>query len=124
MRRYFYDKISNFLIPNIKNNGFNIKHNGTFYGGCDIVHRNDIKIVISCGLGEDASFEIELLKVYNCKIVMIDPTPRSNKHYTLIKKNFGKKISTTYKEHSGNQLISSYDLRAINKKTLCFSIGR
>jgi hypothetical protein len=120
MRRYFYDKISNFLIPNIKNNSFNIKHYGTFYGGYDLVHRNDIKIVISCGLGEDASFEIELLKKYNCKIVMIDPTPRAIKHYTLIKKNFGKKNSTTYKKHHGNQLISSYDLRGVNKENLVF----
>ena len=33
--------------------------------------------IISCGVGEDISFEIELINNYNCKVILIDPTPRS-----------------------------------------------
>jgi FkbM family methyltransferase len=120
VRQYFYNLISNFSIPKIKNNIFNIKHYGTSYGGYDLVHRNDIEIVISCGLGEDATFEIELLKRYNCKIIMIDPTPRAIKHYAEIKKRFGIKNSKYYNKAQGKQFASSYNLKDVNEENLLF----
>ena len=49
---------------------------GTFYGGYDICD-DQLKIpnIISCGLGEDATFDIEMINNYNAKIFAIDPTP-------------------------------------------------
>ena len=33
-------------------------------------------IIISCGLGEDASFDIDMINRFGAKILCIDPTPR------------------------------------------------
>jgi FkbM family methyltransferase len=57
----------------------NLKRLGTHYGGwwIDLDLVSDKSIVYSVGIGEDASFDIELLKEKNCLIHGFDPTPRS-----------------------------------------------
>ena len=53
------NKFNNFFFkfePKIDNNSFHIRHIGTQYGGYDIFDDNLYKpVIISCGLGEDAS---------------------------------------------------------------------
>ena len=64
MKRYLYlilRKIFIFLIPVKSKNNFQIEHIGSFYGGYDIVVKDKIKHIISCGLGEDATFDIEAI---------------------------------------------------------------
>ena len=114
------------ILPNKKNKllkslEFNYKNNivflGTDYGGWSFLDNNNLKnkFIISAGLGEDASFDIEIISKYNCKVIVIDPTPRAIDHYNEIIKNTGKTKSSLY-EKGGKQRISSYDLSKINKE--------
>tara|TARA_B100000575_G_C23085270_1_gene625427 strand:+ start:135 stop:905 length:771 start_codon:yes stop_codon:yes gene_type:complete len=109
-----------FIIP-VKNNSLNkIEHYGTYYGGYDIVNKNDIKTVISCGLGEDATFDVEILNKFDCRIIAIDPTPRSIIHYNEISKKFGKKNDKNYETKGGRQNVNCYNLENINEKKFIF----
>ena len=47
--------------------------------------------IISCGVGEDISFDIEMMNKFNSRIIFVDPTPRAIKYYDQIIKNIGKK---------------------------------
>ena len=48
---------------------------GTTYGGYDIVNKNlKEPIVLSCGLGEDASFDIDMINKFDAKVFILDPT--------------------------------------------------
>ena len=123
------NKIINYLLnitPNKKNlllkklefNEINnIIYMGSNYGGWSFLDDKDLenKIIISAGLGEDASFDIELINKYNCKIIVVDPTPRAIDHYNEIIKSTGEPKNDSYQE-GGNQIISSYDLTNINNK--------
>ena len=73
-----------------------MEHIGTIYGGYDICIDNlDNPNIISCGLGEDATFDIDMINKFNAKVIAIDPTPRALKHYNNIKENFGKKTQSS-----------------------------
>lgn len=65
----------------------NIKYLGTKYGGwhIDIDSINDGDYIIDGGIGEDISFDEELLKLKNVNIIAIDPTIKS--HIFLEKKS-------------------------------------
>jgi hypothetical protein len=102
------------------NKELNLTHVGTLYGGYDIFDKYlDKPNIISCGLGEDASFDIDMINKYNSKIISVDPTPRAKDHYAEIKKNFGKKNIKNYDE-SGRLNINSYDLRKVNENNFIF----
>lgn len=118
MKRYIYlilRKIFVFLIPTKSENNFQIKHIGSFYGGYDIVVKDKIAHVISCGLGEDATFDIESINKFNCKVIAVDPTPRAKNHYEQICSKSCVPKTLDYFENSGKQKIDSYDLKKINK---------
>lgn len=108
---FFINKIN----PKTDISNYQINHYGTNYGGYDIVDSLDIKNVISCGLGEDASFDVEIINKKNCIVYTVDPTPRAIKHYDQIKKKFGSKKNASY-SIDGNQPINTYDLENINEK--------
>jgi FkbM family methyltransferase len=52
---------------------------GTEYGGFAILKDslNDKAVVLSCGIGEDASFDLGLIEKYACTVHAYDPTPKS-----------------------------------------------
>ena len=108
-----YLKILKFFTPKVQINKYVVKHYGTLYGGYDIVDDLEIKNFISCGLGEDASFDVEILDKKKCNVYIVDPTPKALEHFDKIKKNFGINKKVTYSS-SGNQPIESYDLRKVN----------
>ena len=122
-------KITNFIkkiVPNNKNlllkkldfkHLNNIIYMGSDYGGWSLLDNKNLenKFIISAGLGEDASFDIELINKYNCKVIVVDPTPRAIDHYNEIIKSSGMLKKDFYKE-GGKQIISSYDLTNINHK--------
>ena len=97
----------------------NIIYIGSDYGGWSFQENKNLenKFIISAGLGEDASFDVELINKYNCKVIIVDPTPRAIDHYNQIIKNSGAPKKDSYKE-GGKQIISSYDLTNINNKNL------
>tara|TARA_B000000532_G_scaffold243730_1_gene240646 strand:- start:1801 stop:2601 length:801 start_codon:yes stop_codon:yes gene_type:complete len=94
----------------------NIKYLGSKYGGWYFKPKNILKksIIISAGLGEDASFDIELINNYDCKIIIIDPTPRAITHFKKILSKAGYTKIKKYSNH-GYQNIRSYNLKKINK---------
>ena len=73
----------------------NIIFLGTKYGGWSLVDEDNLKnsTIISAGLGEDASFDIEFASKYDARIIIVDPTPRAIKHYDEIINSLGNKIS-------------------------------
>ena len=105
--------------PIVKNQK-KLEHIGTYYGGYDIL-TDDLKnpVVISCGLGEDASFDIDMINNFNAKVISIDPTPRSIEHYNQIKKNCGKNDLSLLNE-SGKLQVSNYNLKKVNDDNFIF----
>ncbi len=98
---------------------YNIIHLGTEYGGWSFVDEDNLKdsIIISAGLGEDASFDIEFASKYNAKVIIIDPTPRAIRHFERIVDSFGDLPEISYSK-GGKQPIGAYDLSKIGKDNL------
>lgn len=128
LKKFLPKKLINFIkriIPNKKNkllkklkfsNSEKVINLGSDYGGWFILDSKNLenKFIISAGLGEDASFDIEMINKYNCKVICVDPTPKAIDHYNQIIDNSGNLGSNFYKE-GGKQNISSYDLTKIYK---------
>ncbi len=55
---------------------------GSRYGGWLVPVRlmYEGMLVVSAGVGEDTTFDAELVARYNCRIIGIDPTPRAVRH--------------------------------------------
>ena len=93
---------------------------GTTYGGYDIVNKNlKEPIVLSCGLGEDASFDIDMINKFDAKVFILDPTPRSKIYFNKLKDNFGNTKREDYNE-SGYLHPNCYDLQKANQDNLIF----
>lgn len=58
---------------------FNHEWFGSEYGGFYVNkdHLNDNSIVYSFGIGEDISFDLQLIHRFNCKVFGFDPTPKA-----------------------------------------------
>ncbi len=99
--------------------GFDITYLGSEYGGWNLVDQNNLRncTIISAGLGEDASFDIEFATKYNAKVIIVDPTPRAIKHYYEIINSLGNSSGTKYVE-GGKQPVNSYDLSNVSKDNL------
>ena len=68
--------------------------------------------IVSVGLGEDASFDVEFAGKYGAKVVLVDPTPRAIEHFHKIQARFGQPATTKYVP-GGNQPVASYALDAL-----------
>ena len=96
IQRYFMYPILFFLFDSkwrkIK---VKVKRIGNRYGGGYIVPdlMNSESLVYSFGLGEDISFDMDLISLYNCKIIGFDPTPKSVKFISELNNNLSKKFS-------------------------------
>ncbi len=92
---------------------------GTDYGGWTFV--DDVRLnnssIISCGLGEDASFDIEAAEKYGAVVFCVDPTPRAIQHFNEITSRIGEKNSKDYMT-IGAQTIDCYDLSKITESQL------
>jgi len=96
--------------------GFNIIHLGTEYGGWSFVDEKNLNgcTIISAGLGEDASFDIEFASKYNAKVIIVDPTPSAISHF----EKFREAIGNTAKQHysdGGCQPIDAYNLSNVTE---------
>lgn len=58
-----------------------VKFFGTEYGGFSLITTNmsSESIVYSFGIGEDTSFDTELINAFGCRVIGFDPTPKSLK---------------------------------------------
>jgi FkbM family methyltransferase len=75
--------------------------------------------VISAGAGEDLSFDFELISKFNCKVLIIDPTPRAVLHFKNSIKHAGNAANSSYSE-SGTQPFDAYDLRKVDSSEVFF----
>jgi FkbM family methyltransferase len=120
VRRFFRNFV---LVPPIRiiPNDLEKIYLGSSYGG-KLVCKNRMPVkpfVISGGVGEDVSFDVEMIDKFDACVVLIDPTSKSKKHFTNIEANFGGKKKSAY-NLSGNQTIESYQLGNVTKKNLFF----
>lgn len=69
-------------------------------------------VVFSCGLGEDASFDVELASKFSARVVMVDPTPRAIEHFKAIKRRIGQGSERSYTT-GGQQPVDAYDLLGV-----------
>jgi len=70
-------------------------------------------IVISGGVGEDISFDVELANLYQSRIILIDPSEIAIAHFTQVLNSLGESKKTDY-SNSSRQDVSSYDLSSIS----------
>jgi FkbM family methyltransferase len=80
--KVIFGRISN-LKPNFIVNKIWFGNN---YGGFYICPNsiNENSIIYSFGVGEDISFDLQLIKTFNCTVYAFDPTPKSIKWVELI----------------------------------------
>ncbi len=90
----------------------NVKYLGTPYGGWYFSDKNlsNQIVIISAGVGEDISFDIEMLNNYRAKLYLIDPTPRAILYIQKIIDKLGNSRTVPYDESTGNQPIEAYNL--------------
>jgi hypothetical protein len=113
------------LTPNFPqidiNPTLNIEPLGSLYGRKYVVisHLGPEPILVSGGVGEDITFDIELISKFDAKAHLIDPTPRAIHHMAAVSARFGQKNQSEYSEN-GKQSPDSYNLTKINSTNLIF----
>ena len=92
---------------------------GTEYGGWTFVETPSLFEcqLISCGLGEDGSFDVEFARRYSAEVVVVDPTPRAIAHFALIKTRIGMGRERDYVE-GGCQPVEAYDCTNVSPSQL------
>lgn len=90
---------------------------GSQYGGWvfDPEHVPRGSTILSCGLGEDASFDVEVASKHGVNVLFVDPTPRAIRHFHEILGRVGQSRTRSY-SLGGRQEVASYDLRDIDSK--------
>jgi FkbM family methyltransferase len=97
----------------------NLRRLGTPYGGWTFADRPELHgcVVISCGLGEDASFDVEFASNYGAQVVLVDPTPRAVEHFSEIQSRIGRGAEHAFVP-GGKQPATAYDLSKIRQGQL------
>jgi FkbM family methyltransferase len=108
--------------PKIDKNNLPLICLGSKYGRkvfCNIFPNDKKLIVISAGVGEDISFDIELLNKFKAQVILVDPTPIAIKHFEIVKNRLGLDSKSQYNSISC-QPVESYNLTTIKKDDLIF----
>lgn len=95
---------------------------GSKYGRktfCDIFPIDKNLQIISAGVGEDISFDIEFLNRFKAVIILVDPTPVAIQHFEMIKDRIGLDSIDQYSPNS-RQSANSYSLIKVTKDNLIF----
>lgn len=97
----------------------NLRRLGTEYGGWTFVEAPSLNgcQLISCGLGEDGSFDVEFARRYSAEVVIVDPTPRAISHFELIKTRIGLGRECDYID-GGCQPAEAYDCTDLSPSQL------
>ena len=90
---------------------------GSAYGGWCFADLPDLVggTVLSCGLGEDASFDVEMARTFGASIVIVDPTPRAIAHFSELIARIGLPAEAPYAT-GGRQPVTAYDLRGLRRE--------
>ena len=115
-----YIKLFKFIINKISISKKTI-YLGTKYGGWHFLNNANLEnsLMVSAGVGEDDSFDIEMINKYKINVVLIDPTPRAIQHIEKIIEALGKSNTEEFLE-GGNQPVEAYNLKNISKDDFTF----
>ena len=92
---------------------------GTAYGGWVFVDGPELRgaTIVSCGLGEDASFDVEFARLLGARVVLVDPTPRAIAHFQAFSARAGLPPARPWTD-DGALPADSYDLRGVEPGAL------
>jgi FkbM family methyltransferase len=92
---------------------------GSRYGGWTFEPSSDLQCstILSCGLGEDASFDVDFASAFQAKVIIIDPTPRAITHFAEMQARIGQPAVAKYVK-GGKQPTTAYDLRTVAANAL------
>lgn len=93
---------------------------GSKYGRktfCNIFPADDNLNVISAGVGEDISFDVEFLNNFKAFIILVDPTPIAIQHVEMLKDRIGSNSIDQYSPN-GRQSVNSYNLTKVTRNNL------
>lgn len=94
---------------------------GTEYGGWTFVDESELRdsTILSAGLGEDASFDVEFAQKYDATVIIVDPTPQAANHFEKLHESLGSRKQAAY-THDGKEPIEAYELSDIDESQLVF----
>ena len=92
---------------------------GSKYGAWTFEAGEDLQgaTIVSCGLGEDGSFDVEFAARFKARVILVDPTPRAIRHFEGIQANIGKASKRPYVD-IGKQPVDAYDLSKVEEGQL------
>jgi FkbM family methyltransferase len=106
--------------PKVVKNNLPLISLGSKYGRktfCDIFPIDKKLQIISAGVGEDISFDIEFLNRFKAVIILVDPTPVAIQHFEMIKDRIGLDSIDQYSPNS-RQSANSYSLIKVTEDNL------
>lgn len=111
--------LRNFAIsmPDLDNSGLNVQVLGSAYGKKGIILPDKPMNIISAGVGDDISFESELLVKGEVRICLIDPTELSAK---IFKQLNGSRDFTSLESKRKNLVFLNYALWVTNGKVTLY----
>lgn len=100
---------------------YKMRRIGSVYGGWWVADSlvSSKPVVLSCGLGEDATFDVGFLREYGGIVLIADPTPKAVKYFAVIRGRLGMAPDGNSPE-SGAVSPLSYDLRGIDGDMIKF----
>lgn len=69
--------------------------------------------ILSAGCGEDITFDVEIARMFDLKVILIDPTPRSITHVTQVLDRIGAPSTLEVSQSDGKQDVSAYNLQGL-----------
>lgn len=101
--------------------GYTYVRLGSIYGGWTLVHDENLhgSTIVSAGLGEDGSFDVEFAKMYEARVVVVDPTPRAVQHFSALIRRLGSNREKGYVDN-GRQPVEAYDLRGLTVENFSY----
>ncbi len=94
---------------------------GSEYGGWTFAETESLNksLMVSCGAGEDVSFDMEFAARFNAEVVLVDPTPRAVSHFQLTRTRMSEKNTKIYVS-GGSQPVEAYDLENLREDQFKF----
>lgn len=91
-----------------------IRQIGTDDGRWSLLGRDSLhdSWVVSCGAGEDVSFDVELMRLYGAHVAFVVPTPRAVAHIEALCQKVGARPARPFVS-GGNQPVDAYDLSGV-----------
>lgn len=92
---------------------------GSAYGGWTFHDDGNLNgtTIISAGLGEDASFDVEFAARYDARVILVDPTQRAIEHFEGMSDQIGQARARQYVD-GGTQPFDAYELGDVTDEQL------